>query len=134
MSDWIIDKSAYVRLGTAPDSSEWTVRIHRGQVCIATVTRLELGFSARDGDDLRRETYSQPLVSMPITYLTPRIEDRAMEVQVLLSDRGHHRAPSVPDLIVAATGEILRLTVLHLDKDFDLIAEITGQSIERIRT
>jgi hypothetical protein len=25
-------------------------------------------------------------------------------------------------------------TVLHLDKDFELIAEITGQAVERLRT
>jgi predicted nucleic acid-binding protein len=36
-----------------------------------------------------------------------------------------------PDLLVAATVELARLTVLHLDKDFDLIASITGQPVER---
>ena len=35
---------------------------------------------------------------MPIEYLTPGIEDRAFEVQMLLADRGQHRAPSIPDL------------------------------------
>lgn len=35
---------------------------------------------------------------------------------------GQHRAPSIPDLIIAATAEIAGLTVLHIDKDFDLIA------------
>jgi predicted nucleic acid-binding protein len=50
----------------------------------------------------------------------------------LLADRGQHRAPSIPDLIVAATAELAELTVLYLDKDFDLIAEITGQPIERL--
>jgi hypothetical protein len=34
---------------------------------------------------------------------------------------------------VAAAGEISHLTVLALDKDFELIAEITGQSVERLR-
>lgn len=69
---------------------------------------------------------------MPIEYQTPAIEDRAVEVQILLADLGRHRAPSVPDLIVAATAEMAGLTVLHLDKDFDLIAEITGQPTERL--
>jgi len=35
--------------------------------------------------------------------------------------------PSVPDLIIAATAELAGLTVLHRDKDFDLIAGVTGQ-------
>jgi hypothetical protein len=30
------------------------------------------------------------------------------------------------------TDELSRLTVLHVDKDFDLIAAITGQPIERL--
>jgi predicted nucleic acid-binding protein len=30
-------------------------------------------------------------------------------------------------VIIAATAKLARLTVLHFDKDFDLIAEITGQ-------
>ena len=58
------------------------------------------------------------------------IEDRAVEVLTLLADRGQHRAPSVPDLIIAATAELAGLTVLHCDKDFDLIASVTGQAAE----
>jgi len=69
---------------------------------------------------------------MPVEYLTPAIEDRAVEILTLLADRGQHRAPSVPDLIIAATAELAGLTVLHHDKDFEVIAEITGQPVERL--
>jgi predicted nucleic acid-binding protein len=69
---------------------------------------------------------------MPVEYLTPAIEDRAVEILTLLADRGQHRAPSVPDLIIAATAELAGLTVLHLDKDFDVIAEITSQPVQRL--
>jgi predicted nucleic acid-binding protein len=71
---------------------------------------------------------------MPVEYLTPAVEDRAVAVQLLLAERGQHRAPSIPDLIVAATAELARLTVLHVDKDFDLISEVTGQPMEWLRT
>jgi predicted nucleic acid-binding protein len=54
-------------------------------------------------------------------------------VQLLLADRGQHRAPSIPDLLVAAAAELSGLTVLALDKDFELIARITGQPVERLR-
>ena len=64
-----------------------------------------------------------PLSSMPVEYLTPAIEDRAVDVLTLLADRGQHRAPSIPDLIIAATAELAGLTVLHLDKDFEVIAQ-----------
>ena len=50
----------------------------------------------------------------------------------LLADLGRHCAPSVPDLLVAATAELARLSVVHLDKDFDLIADVTGQPTERL--
>jgi predicted nucleic acid-binding protein len=70
---------------------------------------------------------------MPVEYLTPTIEDRAVEVLTLLADRGQHRAPSIPDLMIAAVAELAGLTVLHLDKDFEVVADITGQPVERLR-
>lgn len=70
---------------------------------------------------------------MPVEHLTPTVEDRAVEVQMLLDDRGRHRAPAVPDLLVAAAAERAGLTILHLDIDYDLIAAVTGQPAERLR-
>ena len=131
---WLIDKSALVRLAASPDAAEWAERIERGLVRITTVTRLEVGYSARSGPDLRAGLQQPPLSSMPVEYLTPAVEDRAVEILTLLADRGQHRAPSVPDLIIAATAELAGLTILHLDKDFDVIAEITGQPVERLNT
>ncbi len=130
MTSWLIDKSALVRLAASPDTAEWASRIERGLVRITTVTRLEVGYSARSGADLRAGLRQPPVSAMPVEYLTPAIEDRAVEVLTLLADRGHHRAPSVPDLINAATAELAGLTVLHCDKDFDLIASVTGQAAE----
>ncbi len=100
---------------------------------MSTVTRLEIGYSARTGDELRAALRRPPLASMPVEHLTPTIEDRAVEVQQLLADRGHHRAPAVPDLLIAATAELAGLVVLHHDKDFDSIADVTGQQLERLR-
>ena len=51
----------------------------------------------------------------------------------MLADRGQHRGPSISDLIIAATAELAGLTVLHVDKDFEVIADITGQPVERLR-
>ncbi len=130
--DWLIDKSALIRLPRSPEAEKWASRIQRGLVRITNLTRLEVGYSARSGPDLRQGLQSPPLSTMPVEYLTPSIEDRAVEVVMLLADRGQHRAPSIPDLLVAATAELNDLTVLHLDKDFELIAEITGQPVERI--
>jgi predicted nucleic acid-binding protein len=132
VTTWLIDKSALVRLSVSPDSAEWARRIERGLVRITTVTRLEIGYSARSAPDLRAGLRQPPVSAMPVEYLTPAIEDRAVEVLTLLGDRGQHRAPSIPDLIIAAAAELAGLTVLHLDKDFDLIAGVTGQAVERL--
>jgi predicted nucleic acid-binding protein len=130
---WLIDKAAYTRLPAALDAETWVDRIERGLVRISTVTRLEIGYSFRTGEQARIESAAPPLTMMPVEYLSPAVEDRAVEVQMLLADRGQHRAPAIPDLLVAATAEVANLTVLALDKDFDLIASITGQPVERLR-
>jgi hypothetical protein len=129
---WLIDKSALVRLSTSPDAAEWADRIGRGLVHITTTTLLEVGYSARTARDLRDATNEPPLSLMPIEHLTPTMEQRAIEVQMHLADLGQHRAPGIPDLLIAAAAERAGHVVLHLDKDFDLIASITEQPVERL--
>lgn len=133
MTEWLVDKSALVRLADSPDSAAWAQRIERGLIRVTTVTRLEVGYSARSGPDARAMFTSPPISAMPVEYLTPAIEDRAVEVQLLLAGRGQHRAPSIPDVIIAAAAELAGLTLLHLDKDFALISDITGQPTERLQ-
>jgi predicted nucleic acid-binding protein len=132
VTTWLVDRSAIGRLHRAADATDWLGRIERGLVRICTVTRLEVGFSARSAADHRALFADAPVASMPVEYLTPRIEDRALDVQSALAERGQHRAPSIPDLLIAATAELAELTVLHLDKDFELIAAFTGQPLERL--
>lgn len=129
---WLIDKSALVRLGGRSDSDEWANRIDRGLVRVSTLTLLEVGYSARSADELTTSLHTPPIARMPVEYLTPAIEDRATAVQLELAKRGHHRGPSIPDLLIAATAEIAQLTVLHVDRDFESIAEITDQPVERL--
>ena len=52
--------------------------------------------------------------------------------RVELAHRTRSGAPSIPDLLIAATAEKASLTVLVVDKDFDLIAEIIGQLVETL--
>ena len=132
MTSWLIDKSALARLGQSRHAQDWAGRIERGLVAISTVTRLEVGYSARSAVDLAQAFELPPLASMPVEYLTPAMEDRAVQVLTLLAQRGQHRAPSIPDLLVAAAAELSGRTVLHVDKDFELIAGITQQPVERL--
>lgn len=134
MSDtWLIDKSAYQRLGESAEGIEsWLDRINRGLVYVTTVTLLEMGYSARNAPGWTQSIQAPPVANLIVEYLTPAIEDRALDVQRLLAERGQHRAPSIPDLLVAATAEIAGHRVLHVDKDFDLVAAVTGQPVERL--
>jgi predicted nucleic acid-binding protein len=130
---WLVDKSALVRLSESPEADLWSSRIRRGLVRITTVTILEIGYSARSADDLRLTLRRPPVSAMPVENATPRVEARAVEVQALLASDGHYRAPSVADLLIAATAELAGLSVLHIDKDFELIAALTRQPTERLR-
>jgi len=133
MTEWIIDKSAYEKLSKSPDIPEWTSRMRRGLVRVITPTLLELGHSARNGLDWESRIANEPTNWLIVEDIEPDMERRALEVQRLLAMKGQHRAPSVVDLLVAAAAELHRLVVLHDDRDFDLIAGITGQKMERLR-
>jgi hypothetical protein len=39
-----------------------------------------------------------PVSAMPVEYMTPTIEDRAVQVQLALAGKGQHRAPSISRL------------------------------------
>ena len=54
---------------------------------------------------------------------------RAWEVQGELTTRGQHRGAGAVDLVVAATAELHSLTLLHHDRDFGVIARVTGQPL-----
>lgn len=127
-SGWLIDKSALARASKPEVAAVLVPRIEAGLVGISVVTELEVGFSARstrDHDDALRLIARLIPVVMPI-----RAEQLVRDLQRQLVQRGLHRAVSVPDLLVAATAAASDLTVLHYDRDFDLISDVTGQPVE----
>jgi predicted nucleic acid-binding protein len=131
---WLIDKSAFVRLHQASDPELWLSRIDRGLVRVTSVTLLEIGFSARNAPDHDMLLRQPPVDSMPVEYLRPAHEDRALMVQRALAEQGRHRAVSIPDLLIAAVAELAGLTVMHVDHDFELVSAITGQPLEWLET
>jgi predicted nucleic acid-binding protein len=50
-----------------------------------------------------------------------------MDVQAMLARKSQHRGVGPGDLLIAACAEVHGATVLHYDRDFDVIAEVTGQ-------
>ena len=58
--------------------------------------------------------------------------ERADEVQQALTERGQHRSAGPADLLIAATAEHQRLILLTDDKDFEVVASVTGQPVRRV--
>ena len=55
---------------------------------------------------------------------------RALDVQAALWRSGRIRAVGLPDLLVAAVAERERVSVLHYDANYELIAQVTGQPVQ----
>ncbi|MER6974893.1 PIN domain-containing protein [Nocardioides sp. NPDC000445] len=130
---WLMHRSALARMSTSPDAEKWSRLIELGQVRITTTTLLEIGHLAHSEQEWSDLVEDVPVIHMPLATLTPRAEARALEIQRIVLRDGRHRAPSVPDLLVAAVAEEADLTVLHADNDVDLITRTTGQPVERLR-
>ena len=97
----------------------------RSAATCATVD-LEAGYSGRTADDVRAVRHRRPQ-EYEVLPLTERAADRARDVQVLLAERGVHRAAGVVDLLTAAVAELHGAVVLHYDADFEHVATVTGQ-------
>ncbi len=125
----LVDNSVLTRTAKASVAARIEPMILSGMLAACSMTDLELLFSARNGEEhrARRDDLALRFVRVP---LDQRDFDRAVEVQGLLAEEAQHRAASIPDLIVAAAAERAGLTVLHYDADFELIANVTGQSTE----
>ncbi len=128
MARYLIDKSALARMPLAPVRNRLAPIIEAGEAATCAIIDLEVLFSARNREEYEEIRERRALVyrSVPID---EAVFERAIAVQAELARTGRHRVP-IPDLLIAATAELAGLTLLHYDRDFDLIAEITGQPAE----
>ncbi|MFI6862020.1 PIN domain nuclease [Streptomyces sp. NPDC050421] len=125
---YLIDKSALARW-TKPGVREVLKPLHeRYLLSVCQPTEYEMVHSARDNSEATR--ISTWLHAFDYVHSTDDTFTRALEVQRHALNAGFHRALSLPDLLIAATAELNRLTVLHYDGDFDMIASLTGQPAE----
>jgi hypothetical protein len=129
---YVADNSALARMHHALVATRLGPLLLGGDVATCGVVDLEVLFSARTHGELvavRAERAALPQLTM-----TQADFDRAAEVMTALARTGHHRAAGIPDLLIAAAAERAKLTVLHYDKDFDVIARVTKQRVEWIVT
>jgi predicted nucleic acid-binding protein len=128
-ASWLVDKSVLARVDVAAVADAVLPRVQAGQVGVALVTELEVGYAARSSQDYAATRQDLLDLLIPVT-MPVRAEERARELQRDLVARGRHRGASVPDVVLAAIANIEELTILHYDADFDLISEVTGQPTE----
>jgi predicted nucleic acid-binding protein len=96
---------------------------------VSNLCRLELGYSARSGSEW--DEIQEAIRMLSVVDIQDSDVESALMVQRSLALAGH-RGRKIVDLLVAAAARRLRLVVLHYDRDFDYIAQITGQPCEWI--
>ncbi len=128
---YLIDTSVLSRLRASVVRSRIESLLHAGDVHISRLSLLELGFSARSKDEW--EGIQAAARAFSIVEVQEDDYRRALATQRDLAERGL-RGRKVPDLLIAASAARARATLLHYDRDFDHIAEVTGQPTEWVVT
>lgn len=82
------------------------------------------------------DAFSVRLQAAKVIATTPEDWQRALGVHRALaaSGPGHQRSVRLVDLIVAAVAERVGHAIVHVDKDYERIASITGQPTRRLVT
>ncbi|ATO16839.1 VapC toxin family PIN domain ribonuclease [Micromonospora sp. WMMA2032] len=126
---YLIDTSAWARLRLPVVAKRVSAILEEGLAATCLPLDLEDGRSARDFRDAMtiRARRAQVMVDLPVT---EAVSTRARDLQLALTARGHHRAASPVDLTVAAVAAEYSATVLHCDRDFDLLADVGGPRSE----
>jgi predicted nucleic acid-binding protein len=129
VAGYLADTSALAWLRHGPVAAVLGPLIEAGLVATCGVIEFELGWATRNAkefDELRADR------DAGYEWLSTHDEDwrRALAVQAALWRSGRVRAVGFPDLLVAAVAERERVTVLHYDSDYDLIAQATGQAVQ----
>lgn len=128
---FLADSSAVIRILTGKAGLEWIDAVTAGTIAICDPVELEL---LRDTAANTRRPQVQRLLRSTYAW-TPVPDDcweRALEVQDQLAATSQHSGASVVDLIVAVTAVRSRLILLHDDRDYEVIARVTGLRTARV--
>ena len=118
---YLVDTSVLTRLRYPQIGS---TLLGLGQLFYSPISGLELRYSASNEADYRKlTTILEGFDRLPVDDEAFDLADRT---QRRLAKAGLKSRP-VPDLIIAAQAELARLTMLHYDAEFDLIASVTAQ-------
>jgi predicted nucleic acid-binding protein len=129
---YLVDTSA---VAVARGNKEVAARIddlgQAGLLATCLPLDLEAGYSATSPIDhaLIMSQRRQLLIELANT---PEVARTALEIQSGLARQSRHRAAASFDVMTAAFGVVYGAVILHNDREFDAIAEVTGQNVERI--
>ncbi len=130
VAGWVLDKSAAARSDRAPIDRQLAEL--SGQLWVCPIGELEQLYSARSARDYD-ELKTALLAGFALAAAPADILDRALLLQ---QDLAHHhgmwhRTP-IPDLLIAETAIHHGLGVVHVDGDFDRIAEVRPLTTRRL--
>jgi predicted nucleic acid-binding protein len=127
---WVLDKSAATR-AQDPQVGPQLIELS-GSLFVCPVGELEQLYSARsarDYDELKLELR----IGLGVIGAPPDVFDRALQLQ---QDLAHHRGmwhrTPLPDLLIAEIALHHSLGVVHLDGEFERIAEVRPLVVRRL--
>jgi predicted nucleic acid-binding protein len=120
----LIDKSAFERATPAT--------FELGEICICAVVSLELLYSARSSRDYA--SIEEALTAFRDLRMDAETILTAMTAHRELGSRGRHRIP-IPDLLIAACAQQYQAAVLHVDRHYDVLAEVLAfEPVQLVRS
>jgi predicted nucleic acid-binding protein len=128
---YLIDTSALFRILQDKIRRAWADQLGAGVIAICPVVELEFLYSARSlADRLTKKRLLREVFGW--VPMSERVYERAEAVQQMLTEAGKHRSAGPVDLLIAATAERERLTVLCDDRDYQMVASVTGQPVKLV--
>lgn len=130
IAGYLADTSALARLHLPPVARRLAPLVERGLVATCSVVDLELLYSTRSPRDYASLAAERRGFELLAT--DQEDWDRATQIQAALAATSRTRAVGIADLLVAAVAERHRVTLLHYDRDFDIVASVTAAPVEWI--
>ena len=128
---YLIDTSGLFRILQGELRKAWSDQLAAGVIATCPIVELEFLYSARSlADRLEKQRLMHELFGWVPVH--EGAWERAEQVQQLLTEAGAHRSAGPVDLLIAATAERERLTVLCDDHDYQTVARVTGQPVRLV--
>jgi predicted nucleic acid-binding protein len=122
-SAWIVSR----RSDQADVRADFDERVRSGRIATCDMVRLELLYSARTPREYAQ--LADSLDALPDCPIGKPEWRRALHVYGELAARGgtHQRQVKHADLLIAAAAESAGVDLLHYDRDYEVVAGVTGQ-------